>query len=586
MLNQISHSYRNFVTLLLCTLFGGSFHGCNGSKPESPPTPINFSYMTNEAGLSEFKHENGAAGNKWFPEPFGSGCGFIDYDGDNWIDIIMVGGSVWPQHSIKHVPALWLYRNNGDGTFTNKTDEAGLDNLSVYGIGVCAADYDNDDDQDLFFTTLYENMLFRNDDGVFHEVGKEAGLANQSTLSSSAVFFDADRDGWLDLYVGNYIDWSPEKDLDCTLTGEDKAFCTPEVYEGVPSRFYRNNGNGTFTDLTKEAGFMPSPGKTLGIVGLDFNKDSWIDLVISNDTERHLLYENNGDGTFTEKGIQSGIAFDERGKTRAGMGIDAGFIDNSGEVSIILGHFQNEMIGVYRHISDAQFIDLASISRIGWESFQILTFGLFLFDVEYDSDLDLFAANGHVQIDLMEKETSGIRAQQQPHLYLNNGEGIFDRLTQDAGGLLSETIIARGAAYADYDRDGDLDILMSENNGPLHLWRNDSKHGNFLRVRLKGKKSNRDGIGAFVSISAANRTFSQHVRTGASYLSQSELMATFGLGEITLVDTLRVNWPSGQVDTFTNIMTNQEIRIVEGVKTFIREFLDHQPYLLSKRVNS
>jgi len=582
--------YYLFILLPVASLLFGFFTGCGGStsnqsnstKEDPGENTLSFVYQTEEAGLDAFSHENGAFGKKWFPEPFGSGCGFFDYDGDSWLDIVLVGGGIWPQDTTrKPVPALWLYRNNGDGTFALKNEKAGLSDVFAYGTGVCAADYDNDGDQDLFFTTLYENMLFRNDNGVFFEVGKEAGLANQSTLSSSAMFFDANRDGWLDLFVGNYIDWSPEKDHFCPHKGGRKGYCTPAVYDGVPSRFYQNNGDGTFTDLTEAAGFLPSPGKTLGIIQVDYNKDGWADIIVSNDTERHLLYENNGDGSFHERGIQSGLAFDERGTTRAGMGIDAGYIDGSDNLSVFIGHFQDEMIGVYQHVGKGQFLDRAAISGVGRSSYGILTFGLFLFDVDCDQDLDLFCANGHIYID-MESEETGTQFRQKPYLYLNRGDGTFDLLTESIGSLLSQRIVARGAVYGDYDRDGDLDIMISENAGPVHLWRNDSTRGNFLRVKLTGRKSNRDGIGAVIRIKVRDYQMKQRLRTGASYLSQSELVVTFGLGGAARVDSLQVTWPSGLVDSFTDIFVNQEIKIVEGTKMFIQEPLNIQ-MSLSKR---
>lgn len=575
------------IHLYLLNLLTGavvlSLSGCAKSDPNQSAlgsggenaSPIAFSDVTAQVGLGGFRHENGAFGAKWFPEPMGSGGGFIDYDGDGWQDILLVAGGTWPGHSDKRVPALYLYRNNGDGTFSLTTDGAGLSEVSTYGFGITVADYNNDGHQDFFLTTLYENMLFRNDNGGFIEVGKEAGVANESTLSSSALFFDADRDGWLDLYVGNYTDWSPETDVWCSFGGK-KGYCTPEVYDGVPGRFYRNNGDGTFTDMTEKAGFLPAPGKTLGIAEHDFNKDGWPDLAVANDLTRDLLYENNGDGTFIEKGMASGMAFDETGKARAGMGIDAGVVDGSGEVSIFVGNFQNEMIGVYRYVGNGYFMDRAALSKIGRVSFQVLTFGLFLFDVDLEGDLDLFAVNGHIQIEI-ESEEHEFEFRQLPQLYLNRGDGIFDLVTPEEGNVLATPIVGRGAAYADYDRDGDLDILITENAGPARLWRNElstgssGKNMNFLRVGLKGQESNRDGIGSVVTVVAGGRRMTQRIRTGSSYLSQSEKIATFGLGEVITVDSLRIDWPSGRVDHFEQLNSNQELIITEGSGRLVGE---------------
>ncbi len=575
-----THLYLFCISTVAAIL---ALSGCAKTDPkhssfnaeEKNARPVAFSDITVQAGLGGFKHENGAFGAKWFPEPMGSGGGFIDYDGDGWQDILLVAGGTWPGHSDKRVPALYLYRNNGDGTFSQTTDEAGLSEVSTYGFGITVADYDNDGDQDFFLTTLYENMLFRNDNNIFSEVGKETGVANESTLSTSALFFDADRDGWLDLYVGNYTDWSPETDVWCSFEGE-KGYCTPELYDGVPSRFYRNNGDGTFTDMTEKAGFLPAPGKTLGIAEHDFNKDGWPDLAVANDLVRNLLYENNRDGTFSEKGMASGMAFDETGKARAGMGIDAGIVDGSGEVSIFIGNFQNEMIGVYRYMGNGFFMDRAALSKIGRVSLQFLTFGLFLFDVDLEGDLDLLTVNGHIQIEIESNEHE-FEFRQLPQIYLNRGNGIFDLVTPKEGSVLATPIVGRGAAYADYDRDGDLDILITENAGPAHLWRNELSVGsfrenqNFLRVGLKGQESNRDGIGSIITIVMGGRKMSQRVRTGSSYLSQSEKIATFGLGDVTTVDSLRIEWPSGRIDHFEKLNSNQEISITEGSGRLVRK---------------
>ena len=548
--------------------------GCNGGDPEEQVTTeeetsglaLSFTDVTEEAGLGAFQHQTGAYGEKWFPEAMGSGGGFVDYNGDGWMDVLLAGGGVWEGSGEEEGPALWLYRNNGDGTFTNTTEEAGLGNVDAYGLGIAAGDYDNDGDQDVYFTTLRENHLFRNDDGVFTDVTGEAGVGGEATWSSSAIFFDADRDGDLDLYAGNYVAWTPETDIFCSLDRETKGYCTPETYQGVPSRFYRNNGDGTFTDQTEEAGFLPAPGKTLGVAELDFNRDGWPDLAVASDTQRDLLYENDGDGTFTERGAISGVAYDENGRARAGMGIDVGVLDSTGRETIVVGNFSKEMIGVYRHMGGGLFIDRAAVSQIGRPSLLTLTFGLFLLDVDLDGDLDLFAANGHVQPEI-ESTQEGVSYAEPPHLFLNQGDGTFEDVAPAIGGPLTEPIVARGAAYADYDRDGDLDILITENNGPAHLWRNDLTDKHFLRVSTAGQTSNRDGIGTRIVVKAGGRPMERRVRTGGSYLAHSEQTATFGLGSQERADSLLVYWPSGQVDHFADVEANQHVRVVEGTGT-------------------
>jgi hypothetical protein len=477
---------------------------------------------------------------------------------------------------------LWLYRNNGDGTFALKTKEAGLDGIHAFGTGITVADYDNDGDEDFFFTTLHRNMLFRNDGGVFVEVAQKAGvIAKPIRWSSSANFFDADRDGWLDLYVCNYADWSPERDIPCYVEGGIKEYCPPGMYVGVPNNYYRNNGDGTFSEMTDEAGFSNAPGKSLGIAELDFNNDGWSDLVIANDGERTLLYENNGNGTFTEKGTIAGIAYSEFGEARAGMGIDAGVTDTTGQVSVFVGNFSAEMIGVYRYNNKGWFVDRAAVSKIGRPSMPTLTFGLFLLDMDFDGDLDLFVANGHVY-PIRVKFMDGITYEQPPQLFLNNNDGTFDEVGKTLAGVFTKPIVARGAVYGDYDRDGDPDILIIENSGPVHLWRNDFKNPNFLRVRLEGRSSNRAGVGSRIVAVAGKQKMERRVRTGSSYLSSSEFTATFGLGSAARVDSLVIYWPSQRVERFVNVEPNQEIHIVEGAGRFETRPLPGRTFLADR----
>jgi len=524
---------------------------------------INFAEVTSEAGLGNFRHDNGSFGEMWFPEQMGSGVGFIDYNDDGWVDILLVGGGGWANHTKRKVKALWLYKNNKDGTFSDVTEETGLEHINTYGLGIVAADYDNDGYQDIFLTSLGKNILLRNHDGIFKDVSQPSGLGNRIEWSSSAIFFDADKDGWLDLYVGNYAIWSPAGDLWCSLNSKTKVYCPPEMYVGLPSRFYHNNGDGTFSDHTQIAGFLPAPGKSLGVVQLDYNNDGWPDLAVANDGERDLLYQNNGDGTFTEKGTVLGMSYGENGEARAGMGIDAGVVDSSGHPSIFVGNFSNEMIGVYRYSGKGWFNDRAALSRIGRPSYLSLTFGLFLFDADLDTDLDLFVGNGHVY-PLRTKDQEGITYRQKSQLFTNDGTGVFTAANEMVAAVLENKMVVRGAAMGDYDRDGDLDIIMTENNGPVHLWRNDTKGNNFLRVILEGESSNKNALGAKVVVAIDDYKMERIIRTGSSYLSQSELVASFGLGYHTMVDSLSILWPSGITDTFTNIKNNREIFIKEG----------------------
>ena len=564
---QVSLKVTAFAVFLLLAL---STQGCSeASSHEDPAEPgrLAFTDVTAEAGLAAFRHETGAFGKKWMPETFGSGGGFVDYDGDGWVDILLVGGGTWQGHG-DPVPALELYRNERDGTFTRVTTAAGLADVQAHGYGITAADYDADGDQDVFLTTVFENMLFRNDDGVFTEVGREAGLtAEEAMWSTAALFFDADRDGWLDLYVGNYVEWSVETDIFCTLDGVTKDYCTPQTYTGVPGRYYHNNGDGTFTDRTEADGLLPATGKALGVAMLDYDRDGWMDFLVTNDTEPNQLFANDGDGTFTERGMISGVAYDENGKARAGMGVDVGVVDSTGEVSIFVGHFSREMIGVWRHQSGGFFIDRAGLSQIGRPSLRTLTFGLFLFDVDLDGDLDLYTANGHVNpgIDQISEQLSYAEP---AHLFLNEGDGTFVDVVPEIEGTLQEEIVARGAAYADYDRDGDVDILISTNAGRVRLWRNDLEPRPYLRVHAEGRQSNRSALGTRIVAITETHRMERYIAGGASYLSASEQVATFGLGTHTQVDSLIVHWPSGRVDRFTDVAAGQDIRIVEGSASY------------------
>ncbi len=520
---------------------------CNqsGSDPQvsekvAQVPKILFTDVTASAGLDTFLHETGAFGQKWFPETMGAGGGFLDYDGDGVLDILLISGSVFPSEQAITQPSIRLYRGSESGQFREVTQEAGLQAIHSYAFGTNVADYDNDGDPDVFVTALYENLLLRNEGGFFREVSQEVGLGEYREWSSASVFMDADRDGFLDLYVGNYVHWSPEEDIYCTRVGDKKSYCTPEQYEGIPGRFYWNQGDGTFEEKSDD--FVGLPGKTLSAASMDYNRDGWPDLIVANDTQRDLLFENQGDGTFVEKGVVSGIAFDENGRARAGMGIDIGVVDHMGGETVFIGHFSGEMVGVYRHMGNGIFAERAAVSQIGRPSLRTLTFGLLLADFDLDGDMDLVTANGHITEDIGEVE-EGVTFRQRTQLYVNEGNGRFSEA--EPTGILSEFMVARGAAWADYDQDGDPDLLITENGGPAHLWRNDTVYGNSITVKLFGYESNRDAIGSLVRIKVNGEWQERYVRSGASYLSQSQRWPLFGLGSAESVDSLMVQWPNG-----------------------------------------
>ncbi len=568
---------RIFILLLFGILWACSDND-NSSRTREQKTAetsevaiIPFTNISREAGI-EFEHYNGAYGKKYFPEMTGSGGGWLDYDNDGWQDIVIVQGKDWPSNPGKN-PTLKLYRNQGNGKFSDVTEAAGLA-VSVYGMGMAAADYDNDGDTDLLITAVGPNKFFRNDGGTFTDISQTAGV-DDPAWSTSAMFFDYDKDGWLDLYVCNYVKWSEETDLYCSLDGKTKGYCTPEIYTGEPSRLYRNLGNGKFEDVTKQSGVYTEEGKALGVALLDFNDDGWPDFAIANDTQPDFLYRNDGKGadgtvTFSEVGLVSGFALDESGKARAGMGIDVGVVDNSGEETIFIGNFSNEMIGVYRDLGNGSYVDRAAVSKIGNTSLLYLTFGMFLFDYDLDSDMDLFAVNGHVQPEIEEIQQA-VTFRQPLLLFANVGDGKFKDISKETGGPLINPIVGRGTAYADYDHDGDLDILITANNSSAMLLRNEGfpnqkdRVGNYLRVKLVGTKSNRDGIGAKLIARIGDKRQPVFVKTGSTYLSQSELTVTFGTGNKNSVDELTIQWPSGIEESFQNISTGQEITITESL---------------------
>ena len=535
-----------------------------GTSASRPSGPIRFTDVTSLAGI-HFRHHSGAFGKKYLPETMGSGVCVLDYDDDGWQDILFVNSMDWPDHkSSKSYPAL--YHNSQDGTFTDRTNEAGLAR-EMYGMGCAVGDYDNDGRDDIYITALDGNHLFRNlGNGKFADVTAKSGV-HDSGFATGAVWFDYDNDGKLDLFVSHYIEWTLATDKTCSLDGKNKSYCTPELYKGQSATLFHNKGNGVFEDVTKKAGLYDPTAKSLGIALIDVDNDGWIDLFVANDTQANKLYRNNHDGTFTDTALEAGVAYSDAGKKRAGMGADAEDYDHSGRQSLVIGNFTSESLSLYHNDDAGLFTDRAIPSGIASPSAKSLTFSTFFFDYDLDGLPDIFASNGHVADDVSVIQPT-VHYAEQPLLFHNKGNGKFDDVSDQLGSALRQPIVGRGAAYADFDNDGDLDLVLTTSNGPAKLLRNDRGNQNdMLRVRAIGTRSNRDGIGAKLTVVTSDGVRStKMVKSGSSYLSQSELPVTFGLGKPKQDRTvnLEIIWPGGKHETAKNIQANQFVVMQEG----------------------
>ncbi|HEY7352670.1 MAG TPA: CRTAC1 family protein [Terriglobales bacterium] len=545
-----------------------SSHVAPAALPEThasrPSGPIQFSDVTAQAGI-HFKYNSGAFGKKYLPETMGSGVCAIDYDNDGWQDILLVNSMDWPDHRTgKSLPAL--YHNNKDGTFTDVTRQAGLA-IEMYGLGCTVGDYDNDGHDDVYITAVGNSHLFHNlGNGKFADVTVKAGVASPG-FGVSAAWVDYDNDGKLDLFVGHYVKWSIATDQYCSLTGKGKSYCTPEAYKGESSELFHNRGNGTFENVTKRAGLLDNTSKALGIGLIDYDNDGWMDLLVTNDTQPNKLYHNNHNGTFSDVGVAAGIAFSDAGTTRAGMGTDVADIDNSGRQSLVIGNFSNEGMALYHNDGSGLFTDEAPSTGLSRMTLQSLTFGALFFDYDLDGRPDILAINGHVADDISQLQPT-IKYAQSPQVFRNQGNGKFEDVTAKLGHAIQSAVVGRGTAYLDYDNDGDLDLVIMNNRGSARLLRNDNANQNdMLRVRTIGTKSNRDGIGARVALKTNTGTqLSAMVKSGSSYLSQSELPLTFGLGKAGSVKsvTLEITWPSGHKDSVASVKPNQFVTVQEG----------------------
>ena len=516
--------------------------------------PVTFTDVTAAAGI-HFTHNSGRAGKKWLPETMGSGCAFFDADGDGWLDILLINGKDWTPRGRRTMAAL--YRNNHDGTFTDITRGSGLD-IEIYGLGVAIGDYDNDGRDDVYITALGGDHLFHNEGGGhFRDVTRESGIRNEA-FPASAAWLDYDRDGKLDLFVANYVQWTAAGDLWCSIDGSTKSYCTPESYKGSAPKLFHNLGGGKFEDVTAKAGLADATSKALGVAVFDYNNDGWPDLFVSNDTQPNKLYRNLHDGRFKEEGVAAGVAFGEDGVARGAMGVDAADYDRCGRAHLIVGNFSNQMLGLYHNEGNGLFVDEAPRSTVGRASLLTLTFGLAFFDYDLDGYPDILAANGHIEEEIGRVQPK-IQYQELPLLLRNTGQGRFDQVS-----AFTRPMVARGMAYGDFDRDGDLDVLITTNHGPAYLFRNDGGNRNhWLQLKLVGTKSNRSAIGAVVRVTSAGGTQWQTVHSGSSYCSASDLALTFGLGKDASASAIEISWPSGIMQKVSNVPANQHLVIKE-----------------------
>jgi len=551
---------------LLSFLFA-IFLAAQKPPPQKPSTRLNFRFenVTRESGV-RFQHENGASPEMYLPETMGAGCGWLDYDGDGLLDLLFVQSGPTPAFKPAKPLRLGLYRNQGGGKFEEATKGAGLDSpMDTYGMGVAVGDYNNDGKPDIYVTGFPKSHLYQNIGGKFVDVTDKAGVANNGHWAASAAWFDYDNDGLLDLFVANYLDWDYSKNVYC---GEHKpgyrSYCAPTVFGGVAPTLYHNNGDGTFTDVTKKAGLAGSLGKGLGVVAADYNNDGRMDILQSNDSVRNFLFRNNGDGTFSEVGVEAGLAYGEEGRPEAGMGIDVSDYDHRGVLGVYITHLDMELHRLFHNSAEGEFTDSTYAAQMAKKSNVLSGFGTKFVDVNNDGWPDILQINGHIlpNIHLL-KPT--VEYAEPKTMWLNGHNGTFQDVSSELGKEFMRPTVGRGLCIADFDNDGTVDFAVSNNGGPAELWRNHIDPGaSWIAFTLVGTKSNRDGIGTRITVRTGTLTQFQQKSGGGSYLSSSDPRVFFGLGDAHKVDSVDVMWPSGRTEKFKDLTADQFVILKEG----------------------
>jgi hypothetical protein len=538
-----------------------------------PPTAVKFTDIARSAGIT-FVHDNAASPEKYLIETMGAGCAWIDYDQDGLLDLYLVNSAATPLYTPKLPLRGTLYHNNGDGTFADVTARAGVGAEGLFGMGVAVGDFNNDGYPDLFVLGYGRCILYRNNgDGTFTDVTSKAGVENRGRWASSAAWFDYDNDGRLDLVIANYLDWSPEKNFYCGDRAPGmRSYCHPDDYLGQPPTLYHNNGDGTFTDVSKSSGLEAKPANGLGVVTFDYDNDGWQDIFIANDSMPNSLFHNNRDGTFRELAYLAGVAVSSDGRSEAGMGVDAADISGSGRLDLIVTHLDQQLARLYRNMGAQGFDDATLRSKIGYATYHLSGFGTRFFDYDNDGARDLLIANGHV-LDNIQKYNADTLYAESKLMFRNTGNGTFENVSDQLGADMLLPRVSRGVAVGDFDNDGDLDILVNNNGQPPQLLRNDGGNVNhWLEILLIGDKSNRDGVGARVKLAAGDLVQYDQRKGGMSYQSAQDPRLHFGLGLHTQVDAIEIIWPSGMVTRLVNIKSDQIIAVKEGLGLIDRPF--------------